>query len=159
MDFLDEDVITIPGQVYALISCVGPTGSQKADKVAVKIRGVFSSKEEAAKHVKRLMAADNAFHIYLVEVGKWLQVPPPNPDDIPEQEYSEKFLNDLMRGYRESQLNAKIHHEERKRAVMERGLDANLTPEEKLPAPTDIFTAPDPHPTFTQAFTGPPPDQ
>ena len=147
LDFLDEDVITIPGQVFALISCVGPSGSQNADKVAVKIRGVFATKEEAAKHVNRLMAANNSFHIYLVEVGKWLQVPPPDVEDIPDQEYSEKFLNDLMKGYHESQLNAKIHHEERKRAIMEKGLDANLTPEEK--APTGVFTDVDPRPTPT----------
>jgi len=151
IDYLDEDVITVPGQTYALISCVGPSAAQRSDKVAIKIRGVFSNKEDAERHVKKLMAADNAFHIYLVETGKWLQMPPPT-EDIDEQEYSEKFMNDLMKGYRQSQTEAKIHHEQRKRAIMEKGLDSVLTPEERLPppaSPTELFEQPDTHPSST----------
>ena len=120
--------------------------------MAIKVRGVFSNKEDAERHVKKLMAADNAFHIYLVEMGKWLQMPPPT-EDIEDQEYSEKFMNDLMKGYRQSQADAKIHHEQRKREIMEKGLDSVLTPEERLPpptgttAPTELFEQGDPHPS------------
>lgn len=71
-----------------------------------------------------------------------------DPNAIEDQEYSESFLNDLMKGYKESQLAAKQHFAERKREVMEGGLDQNLTAEERLPPPPpDVFSAPDPHPT------------
>ena len=152
IDYLDEDVIKVPGQVFALVSCVGPDAAQKSDKVAIKIRGVFATRDEAARHVKNLMAADDAFHIYLVEVGKWLQMPPPT-EDIDDQEYSEEFMQNLMKGYRDNQREAKIHHAQRKKAIMEQGLDANLTDEERLPpppgaAPTNaLFETDNPHPS------------
>lgn len=149
-DYLDEDIVTVPGQVFALVSFVSPTSRQKNEKCAMKIRGVFGTREEAAAHVKKLMRMDNSVDIFIAEMYKWLPVPP-DPNGIEDQEYSDKFLNDLMKGYKESQLAAKQHFAERKRAVIEEGLDSALTPEERLPPPTadrlpDVFTAPDPHP-------------
>ena len=166
-DFLDEDIITVPGQTYALVSFVGPQCSQQSDKCAMKIRGVFATMEEASNHVKKLMRLDNSFDIYVMDLYKWVPVPP-NPNDIQNQEYTEPFLNDLIKGYKESQLAAKQHFAERKRAVMEKGLDANLLPEERVdqaPGPSadssasagpstsipDVFNAPDTHPSASKA--------
>lgn len=154
-DFLDEDVVTVPGQAYALVSFVSPQSGQKGDKCAMKIRGVFATRDEATLHVKKLMRIDNSFDIYLMDMYRWVPVPP-DPNAIEDQEYSEKFLNDLIKGYKESQLAAKQHFAERKRAVMEQGLDATLTPEERLPPPEpelaapDVFNAPDLHPVTSQ---------
>ena len=157
IDFLDEDVVTVPGQVYALVSFVSPTSNQKGDKCAMKIRGVFGTREEAAAHVRKLMRIDNSFDIFLVDMYRWVPVPP-DPNAIEDQEYNEKFLNDLIKGYKESQLAAKQHFAERKRAVMEEGLDATLAPEERIPrpegageAPREVFEAPDTHPSSPAA--------
>lgn len=153
MDFLDEDMVTVPGQAFALVSFVSPTAGQKSDKCAMKIRGVFGSREEANNHVKKLMRMDNSFDIFLMDMYKWVPIPP-DPNAIPDQEYSEKFLNDLIQGYKESQLAAKQHFAERKRAVMERGLDASLLDQERIPPSPDVFTAPDPHPSAASGSGG-----
>jgi hypothetical protein len=160
IDFLDEDVITITGQQYALVSFVSGASSQKSEKCAMKIRGVFATRDEASNHVKKLMRIDDSFDIFLVEMYKWVPVPP-DPNAIEDHEYNESYLNTLLKGYKESQLAAKQHFAERKRAVMEQGLDANLLPEERLPAPpADLFTAVDPHPSVSKPLieTIPDPD-
>lgn len=141
-DFLDEDFVKVGGQNYALVSFVSKDSRQKAegDKIGVKIRGVFATKEEAEAHIKKLMKFDNSFDVYLVDMYKWLLVPP-NNDDIEDHRYQEQYLNDMVQGYKESQLLAKQQFEERKRLIMERGLDATLTPEERVPAPKEPLPA------------------
>ena len=42
---LEQDFISVPGQIYALISIVGPDCPQKNDNFGLKIRGVFPNKE------------------------------------------------------------------------------------------------------------------
>lgn len=148
IDFLDEDVITVPGQAYALVSFVSPTSNQKGDRCAMKIRGVFGTREEVAAHVRKLMRIDNSFDIFLMEMYKWVPVPP-DPNAVEDQEYNETFLNELIKGYKESQLAAKQHFAERKRAVIEQGLDTALLPEERVQPPRDVFDAADTHPSVT----------
>ena len=126
---LDDDVLTVPGQAFALISFVSPESRQKNEKYGLKIRGVFGTRAEADAHVKRLQRTDPLFDIYLVDMYRWLLIPP-DPNAIEDQEYQEDFLNKMVKGYKESQVLAKQHFEERKRSVMEQGLDANLLPDE-----------------------------
>lgn len=133
-DVLEEDVITVPGQLYALVSFVSPTGNQRNDKFGMKIRGCFATREEAGAHVRRLQKFDNAFDIFLVDMYKWLLIPP-DANSVETQEYQEEFLQSMVKGYHENQALAKQHFLERKQAVMEHGLDQNLTPEERLPPP------------------------
>lgn len=133
VDVLEEDIITVPGQTYALVSFVSPTGNQRNDKFGMKLRGVFATREEAASHVKRIQKFDNRFDVYLVELYKWLLIPP-TPDDVP-SEYQEQFLQDMIKGYNENQELARQHFLERKDAVMKEGLDKHLTEEERLPPP------------------------
>lgn len=132
---LGEDPIHVPGQRFALFSFVGPSANQPFDKWAIKIRGVFNTKEEADAHVKRLIREDPHFDVYVVDMYRWLMFPP-NNDQIEDVVYQEKFLNDLFQGYRENQKQAKEFFELRKRNVMEEGIDKHLLPEEKLPAPS-----------------------
>lgn len=138
VDYLDEDTVKVPGQNYALVSFVSKsTKNQKTDhdKIGLKIRGVFATKEEAEAHIKKLMKSDNLFDVYLVEMWKWLAVPP-NNDDIEDVRYQEEYLQEMVKEYKNSQELAKQHFQERKKLVMEQGLDAALTPEERLPPPS-----------------------
>ena len=134
---LEPDYITIPGQNYALVSFVGPEHStcrQKSanGKFAMKIRGVFATQEEAATYVKRLQrSGDNIVDIFLVSLYNWVPCPP-NPMEVESQEYQEQFLQELMQGYAESQRSAKEMFNDRKEKVMADGLDAHLTPEERI---------------------------
>lgn len=141
IDYLDEDVIKVNGQNYALISFVTKEGKQRTDgdSIALKIRGCFESKDAANAHLKRLMANDKSFDIYLVETGKWLCIPPPG--DIDDVVYQEKYLNDMIYQYRSSQQQAKEHFAERKASIIAEGLDKHLLPHERLPEP-DVGAGP-----------------
>lgn len=132
--FLTDDIVTVPGQVFALLSVVGPTANQKTDKWGLKIRGVFNTRQEAQEHVKRIQELDGNFDVYLVDMYKWLLFPP-DPTAIEDVTYQEKFLNDLVRGHYENQKKAKQIFEERKMQVMMDGLDKHLLPEERIPKP------------------------
>ena len=116
--YLTTDPITVPGQKYALVSFVSPTGNQKADKLAMKIRGCFQTLEEAREHAKHLSQMDNSFDVYVVEMYNWLAIPP-NPDEIQDQEHQDKWLNDFVKGHKEEQMKAKKHFEERKQEMLE----------------------------------------
>ena len=113
-DHLDEDFIKLSGQNFALISVVSPSSSQKHDVCAMKIRGVFDTKEDAQHHVKRLMQSDSTFDVFLVDMYKWLPIPPDN-SKIDDAVYQEDVLNDIIRGHREEQLRVKEHFDERKK--------------------------------------------
>ena len=135
---LDDDFYTVPGQLLAVVSFVAPTGTnQRNDKFGLKIRGCFASKEEANAHVKRLQQFDKIMDIYLVDMYKWLLIPP-DPNAIDDQEYQEEFLGNLIKGYKENQVLAKQHFEERREAVKKDGLDPHLLEHEKLPPPQAV---------------------
>jgi hypothetical protein len=137
--FLTDDVVTVPGQMFALLSVVGPTANQKTDKWGLKIRGVFNTRQEAQEHVKRIQEIDGNFDVYLVDMYKWLLFPP-DPTQIDDVNYQENFLNDLVRGHYENQKKAKQVFEERKHQVMMDGLDKHLLPEERIAPPAGIDT-------------------
>ena len=131
---LEDDLITIPGQAFALLSVVSPTSNQKSQKCGIKIRGVFGSRPEADSHARKLQRMDPTFDIYLVDMYKWLVIPP-DPTAIDDHQYAEGYLNDLFNGYRENQVLARQHFEERKRGVQQDGLDQHLLPDERQPEP------------------------
>lgn len=138
VEHLDDDVFTVPGQSYALVSFVSPEGRQKNDKFGMKIRGVFATRADADAHIRKIRRFDTVMDVYLVELWKWLLIPPPNnPLDMEhaDVQYDQPFLQDLVSGYKKNQELAKDHFAERKRLIMEEGLDAHLTEEERIPAP------------------------
>jgi hypothetical protein len=118
IDYLDEDYIQVPGQRYALISVVSPQSKQKNDFYGVKIRGVFSTTEDANAHAQRLQKVDTTFNIYLVDMYKWLLIPP-DDDQISDHEFAEQKLNEIVKGHKEQQILSKQFFEERKMEAME----------------------------------------
>ena len=117
---LEQDYTTVPGQLYACLSVVGPECPQKNDKFGIKIRGAFNTREEAANHAKRLQKEDSTFDIYVVDMYKWLLIPP-DPAAIDDVHYTNEKLQELMSGYKENQQMAAKMFEERKRDMMESG--------------------------------------
>jgi hypothetical protein len=116
---LEQDLTVVPGQLFALISLVGPDLPQKNDKFGLKIRGVFNSKDEAASHAKRLQKEDGTFDIYVVDMYKWLLIPP-DRDAINDVHYQEEKLEEIMTQYRENQQQAKVMFEKRKKDMTEK---------------------------------------
>ncbi len=53
---LTQDYTTVPGQLFACLSIVGPDTPQKTDKYGVKIRGAFSP-------VMRLLTTPSDFRL------------------------------------------------------------------------------------------------
>jgi len=115
---LEQDYTTVPGQLYACLSVVGPEAPQKNDKFGIKIRGAFASRDEAASHAKRLQKEDSTFDIYVVDMYKWLLIPP-DPLKIEDVHYQNEKLEEIMSGYKENQAEAARMFNERKRDMME----------------------------------------
>ena len=118
MSTLEQDYTTVPGQLYACLSVVGPEAPQKNDKFGIKIRGAFNSRDEAASHAKRLQKEDATFDIYVVDMYKWLLIPP-DPTKIEDVHYTNEKLEELMSGYKENQAQAAQMFAERKRDRIE----------------------------------------
>ncbi len=108
---------TVPGQLYALISLVGPDLPQRNEKFGLKIRGVFNTREEAANHAKRLQREDATFDIYVVDMYKWLLIPP-DRDRIEDVHYQNEKLEEIMSKYKENQRMAAAMFEKRKKDMM-----------------------------------------
>jgi hypothetical protein len=127
MGSLEQDFTTVPGQIYALISLVGPDCAQRGDKFGLKIRGVFNSREEASSHAKRLQKEDATFDIYLVDMYKWLLIPP-DREQIEDVHYQNEKLEEIMTKYKENQRHAAAMFERRKRDMVATPLKESDTP-------------------------------
>ena len=139
---LEQDYTTVPGQLYACLSVVGPECPQKNDKFGVKIRGAFNSREEAASHAKRLQKEDATFDIYVVDMYKWLLIPP-DPTAIEDVHYTNEKLEALMSGYKENQQMAAKMFDERKRDMMDTGANTFIKPGDEN---SKYYTKPDEKP-------------
>jgi hypothetical protein len=114
----------------------------------LKIRGTYSTRQEAEMRARRLQKQDPSFNVFVGQVGYWLPWDP-NPGDVQDQEYAEKELNDLMKNYKENELKKKDLFEQEKRAAMEEALRSNRARQDKQTSntiqfenttiPTDMF--------------------
>lgn len=79
----------------------------------VKLRRVFANLEEAQMFSKVLQRKYPRDNLYIGKVGCWL---PWDPSEhvMPEVEYAEQELNEMMRKYKENELNKDLFFEERK---------------------------------------------
>ena len=68
----------------------------------LKVRGSYSTQDEAAARAKKLQRNDPVHNIYVATVGKWLAWDP-SPHDVADQEYAEEELNNLMKSYKENE--------------------------------------------------------
>jgi len=119
MSTLQRTYTTVPGQLYALISIVGPEGcNQKSEKFGLKILGAFGTRDEAANHAKKLQEEDATFDILLVDMYQWALIPP-ELSEVEDVHYNEKRLEEIMTGYRENQKAAAKMFEERKRGMLD----------------------------------------
>ena len=84
----------------------------------VKVRRIFANLEEAQAYARVLQKRYPHDNLYLGKVGMWL---PWDPSEhlMPEVEYAEKELNELMRKYKENEVNKDIFFEEEKAAKIE----------------------------------------
>ena len=124
---LTTDYLTVPGQVYACVSFVGPDQPQKNEKLGMKIRGCFPTRDEAGQHAKRLQREDGLVDIYVVDMYKWLLIPP-DREKIEDAHYTDEKLEEIMVKYRQNQSQAAAMFEKRKRDMMAKPLEGSDTP-------------------------------
>ena len=71
---------------------------------ALKVRGVYDTQKEATIRANVLRKKDPNFNVFVGQVGYWLPWDP-EPHDVPEQEYQEGQLNELVKKYQENLSN------------------------------------------------------
>lgn len=116
--YLEKDTVTVPGQQFAIISVISPSSRQQHDQLAVKIRGAFSTMDDAKKHAERLQKQDSTFDIFVVDMYAWLPLPP-DKGEIGEQHYADNKLEELIQGHIEELDRSKEEFEKYKREQME----------------------------------------
>lgn len=132
IDYLTEDE-PIPGQLWVCLSFLSPEGIKNCSMRGLKIRGVYGTRQEADKHAEELQQLDPDFHVFVGEIGKWLPWDP-DPNDVKDQVYQEKELNDLMKGYKDNLAKSKKMQEDRKMDMIKQAAKEEQTREEKTKA-------------------------
>jgi len=156
MASLEADYLTVPGQLFACVSFVGPDLPQKNEKFGMKIRGCFPTRDEAGTHAKRLQKDDGIVDIYVVDMYKWLLIPP-DREQIQDTHYQNEKLEEIMTKYRANQSQAAAMFEKRKRDLMAKPQDGEFPYIDPSDENSKFYTKPDvppiPHPAdFLEAL-------
>ena len=85
----------------------------------VKVRGVFQTEEEARRKAKSLQVRDSSFNVFIGPVGYWLPWDP-CADNVAEEEFMNDQLNEMIKKYKENEINKDKLYEEDKRDKIKR---------------------------------------
>jgi hypothetical protein len=134
---LDEDLLKVPKQNYAVISFVGPKLTAKTDIYGLRLMGAFDTIEEAQDHILAFKKNEKSFDTCIVELYKWIPSYPDSNDTS--QKDVDTFLNKLIIDYKTVKEEKKVTYEERKKLIkankkryIEKEVDPDL--KEKLQA-------------------------
>ena len=88
----------------------------------LKVRGTYSTRDEADRRAKKLQTIDADFNVFVGQVGYWL---PFNPcaDKIEDEHFINSQLNDMMEKYKENSINKDIFYEDQKREKVKAARD------------------------------------
>jgi len=126
-DYLTEDPI-MEDQQFTCVSFLKTSSINEAtrDKTLTvsgfKVRGSYSTIEEAQKRCDFLTKCDPFHNIYVASVGKWCPYED-DPEKAKNNEYMNKDLNKLMKSYIEQQSEAKEFHEIRKQDMIKKAME------------------------------------
>lgn len=67
----------------------------------LKVRGVYDTHKEANVRAQVLRRKDPNFNVFVGQIGYWLPWDP-ECEEVPEQEYQEEMLNDLVKKYKDN---------------------------------------------------------
>lgn len=118
--YLEKDAMRVAGQNYAVVSIISPDSNQRYEKIAMKIKGVFNTLDEARDHANKLHKADDTFDIHVVEMYAWIVVPP-EKKALGEVHYSDQKLDELITTHTKEQELAQIEFERHRREMIEHG--------------------------------------
>ena len=125
-DYLTEDTLFPEGQRYICMSFLTDP-DKKTTLSGIKLRGCFSTIDEASEHAKKIQSADQYHNVFVGEMGKWLAFDPdPTSEAAGNPEYANDQLNDIMQSYCENQEKAKLFHEYRKNEEVSKTIRSNI---------------------------------
>ena len=104
--------------------------NMKTNIRGVKVRGVYSTKEEAERRAKKLQGFDSSFHVFVGQVGYWLPWDP-CADGIEDEKFINDGLNDMMQKYKENNINKDILYEQEKREKMKKAQEDAMAAKKK----------------------------
>ncbi len=129
IDYLPE-YATLPNQKFCVMTFISPEGIKNCTMRAQCVRAVFDTIEEANTYAKRCQEEDGRFHWWVGELGKFTPWNP-EPDSVKDQVYYEEGLQNLMKGYLESQEKGKVVEKERRRQMVEESIRESINPTTK----------------------------
>lgn len=121
IDYLTIDP-EIPDQKWVCLSFLTPELVKNCDVRSVKVRGCYSSEDQAKERCEQLQKIDGLHNVYVAPVGKWLPWCD-DPEKATDFEYAETELNKLMKAYQKNQENAKLMHEQRKTTMVNKNIE------------------------------------
>jgi len=144
IDYLTEDPI-LSEQKFMCISFLKPSSIDEKYRnkdltvCGVKVRGCYSTYEEAKQRADFLQKCDSYHNIYIGEVGKWCPFED-DPEKAKDSEYMNKDLNKLMKTYNNQQSEAKEFHELRKQEMIQKAIAETNNKKEENNQSTDKKT-------------------
>ena len=135
-DYLTEDSKLshlVEKQEFVCLSFLSPEQIPKSGlRGALKVRGVFETREEAEERAEDLRTADPDFHIFVGEVGKWLPWAPDvqNKREVKDTVYFEKELQNMAKDLKKHQRDVKRQEIERRQNMQNEALQNARNPEE-----------------------------
>jgi len=99
----------------------------------IKVRGVYDSYKEATVRAQVLRRKDSSFNVFVGQVGYWLPWDP-ECEAVPEQEYQEGQLNELVKKYKENLNNRDNLYDQVKNERIEKAKKEVNTKKELLKA-------------------------
>jgi len=118
-----RDPIEVPGQKFFVFSYAAPhTSPQHCKYIAIKIRGVFNTKEEADKRLAEVHQMDPDFDIFVLDMYEWIVIPPP----VEHQTampcfYNQPKLQELMKNHYETVARGASEVQERMQKSVDEG--------------------------------------
>ena len=113
----------------------------------LKVRGTYSTRDEADKRAKSLQSIDSDFHVFVGQVGYWLPWDP-CADKVQDEHYINSQLNDMMEKYKENNINRDIFYEEEKRNKVKAAKEEQLRKKKEEMEKNDVD---DPEPEETSS--------
>ena len=104
---LQSDTYQVPEQKFVCFSVIKPDEyralhhkNRQYTGFLIKFRGVFKSREEADKHIRRVMKTDPHFDVHLVPCFEWAGI---EDDVVEEREYADEMIGSMIKGYFENE--------------------------------------------------------
>ena len=108
----------------------------KTSMRGLKVRGVYDTQKEASIRAQVLRRKDPSFNVFVGQVGYWLPWDP-ECESVPEQEYQEGQLNELVKKYKENLNNRDDMYDQVKNERIKKAKDEVNARKELLKAQTD----------------------